>query len=191
MLKTVVYLKVVPLFLFACIILVSTANAGESDDRGTIGISAAFGSGSVSIMTPIWTGRTFVLVPTLGVVHRDRVPSYPYGAYTADNYAQVHFDVLFRFNLAFGEAVPYIGFRLGAINTKTDDYIYYDYPMGYRKEKSYTDGLFGLAAGGEYFLKERLSIGVEGQLNLELYDSESRALRQYYTRAVVIGTFYF
>jgi hypothetical protein len=69
--------------------------------------------------------------------------------------------MVFRYNLRVDEAVPYIGLRFGGLLASPE------------KGDGTFDMILGPLVGGEYFLRNKFSVGVEAQLNISKSDENS------------------
>lgn len=155
------------LLLLATIFLItSTAYAQNRPDTGTVGLSASLQSNQTNLKVPIWASENIVIAPVFGLTHQD------------DNYTSFNIGLNPRFYQSLGsDFATYIGAQGILQHTSVD---------GAGDDNS--DFLIGASGGGEYYLDEHFSLGVEGQLNFmfEEYDDNS-----IYTAAAIIGTFYF
>lgn len=160
--KTITLLLALCLFLLCATTTVYSQNIPE---QGTIGLSASFQGNQTNLMVPIWTSEDVVIAPLLGIVH------------VADNFTTVNLGVKPRFYRSMGSNfASYIG--LQGILQYTSPEIGNDA----------TDFLLGVNGGGEYFLNNHFSLGVEGQLNLLLRDNNNNRVA---TGAALTGTYYF
>ena len=133
--------------------------------EGSVGISASLQSDQTNIKVPIWASENLVIAPVVGLTHID------------DNYSRLNVGINPRFYQTLGsDFATYIGFQ-GLLR--------YTSPEAGDED---SDFLIGAGGGGEYFLDEHFSLGVEGQLNFLLEDNESNAI---FTSAALSGTFYF
>jgi len=102
----------------------------------------------------------------------------------SDAGSDISLGVLARLNMLEGKAIPYVGLRLGALHFVPKD------------GESVTDFIAGLAVGGEYFLAQKFSLGVEGQFNFAKSDKNSSRFNNpdgtnFNTASAVSATFYF
>ncbi len=130
--------------------LAATAVAQEPGARpGMIGLSASLQGSQQGIQLPVWVSEQVVLAPSIAVLS------------ASDIGTDLSLGALLRFNLDTGRAVPYLGLRAAILMYSPDE------------GDSTTDVVFGPAVGGEYFLGDRLSVGVEAQLNVAMSDEAS------------------
>ncbi len=165
-------------FLIVAFLLVTTSTVcfGQSETQGQsqskIGISAAVQGQQKDFLVPIWFSDRFVLTPAF------------YFTSASDAYSDYGFGIAMRANLRTGKAVPYVGARIGGL--------FYS-PSG---GDTQSDVLLGPLVGGEYFLADHFSLGVEAQLNFALSGRRSQRFGDpdgtiLNTATVVMATFYF
>jgi hypothetical protein len=148
------------------------ATAEPAPRVGMVGLSASWQSGQTDLLFPIWASEKLVLTPSLSVVH------------ATDFATDVGVTLAVRINQGTGSAVPYFGVRCGVLHRSPDE------------GKSLTDYLVGGMLGGECFLRDHFSVGVEAQLNAYVSDEHSYRFgnpngTNVNTAAAVIATFYF
>jgi hypothetical protein len=145
----------------------------EEDKGGSkVGLTASLQNSQLEILVPIWVNEQFVLTPAIGVSH------------VSDYLTDFGFGMVFRHNLRVGEAVPYIGIRWGALLASPEE------------GDGTFDMVFGPLVGGEYFLRDKLSVGVEAQLNIAQSDENSYRFNNpdgtnINLATAVMATFYF
>ncbi|UCD64486.1 MAG: hypothetical protein JSW34_03360 [Candidatus Zixiibacteriota bacterium] len=167
--------------LAVVLVTILTAQATIAQEETGVrefGISAAVQSGQLDLMFPIWTSPKFVTVPSV------------YFAKMSDIGTDLGFGLLLRLNLRDTKAVPYLGFRAAVFIYKPDAVPFEDDP------ETATDFLVGPAFGGEYFLDDHFSVGVEGQVNITLSDEDSFRFGNpddvnINTATAIMATFYF
>jgi hypothetical protein len=162
---------------FACIavagiVMARGARAQESSPANRIGLSASIQGGQFDILVPIWTGRTFAIAPSVGLV------------WAEEGGLDIRLAVAPRFFFYRDTFAPYVGGKLGMLIASPDS------------GSATTDILIGGALGGEYFLDQHFSFGVESQLNLTLSDSKSLRFgnpgkKNLNTAAALFATIYF
>ncbi len=121
----------------------------SAKDRN-VGLATSIQSEQAAISMPIWTGKKVTIAPSLGIVYREEVGS------------DLALGLLFKFYTRTPKKItPYIGARVGALINSPE--------VG----EGQTDWLLGVAFGGDYFLDDDFSLGVEAQLNLTKSDENS------------------
>ncbi|HLR25431.1 MAG TPA: hypothetical protein VK112_06155 [Fodinibius sp.] len=158
---------VTKLFLFIAVIgfATTTAYAQNRPDVGSVGIMASLQSEQTNIKLPIWASERIVIAPVVGISHVD------------DNYTQFNVGINPRFYQSLGnDFATFIGVQ-GLLQHTSPE-----------QGDNDSDFLLGASGGGEYFLDEHFSLGVEGQLNFLIEDSSNNAFA---TAAAITGTFYF
>jgi len=153
-------------------LICASTTAEPAPRAGMVGLSASWQSGQTDILFPIWASEKLVVTPSLSVVH------------VTDFATDVGFALAARVNRGSGEAVPYFGVRFGAIHRSPDE------------GQGLTDFLVGAMLGGECFLRDHFSVGVEAQLNAVISDEHSFRFgnpngTNINTAAAVSATFYF
>jgi hypothetical protein len=102
-------------------------------------------------MVPLRFSATFTLAPSVGLALVENVGT------------TVRVGVVPRLYLSTDRVAPYVTARVGALLSSPDDGV------------STTDILAGVGFGGEYFLQDQFSLGVEAQLNAAFSDENSIA----------------
>jgi len=141
--------RLLSMTLLALIAASGPAWAQQELEHGKVGLAASLQGDQTEIMVPIWSGPTVVFAPAVRVIH------------VSDAVTDFGFGVLLRENLTKGKAVGYVGERGGILVRSPEE------------GDTTLDVVLGLAGGGEYFLSEHLSLGVEAQLNMTLSDEKS------------------
>lgn len=154
------------LLLAAIVLATSTAYAQDRPDTGTVGLSASLQSNQTNLKVPIWASENIVIAPVFGLSHQD------------DNYTSFNVGLNPRFYQSLGnDFATYIGAQGILQHTSVE---------GAGDDSS--NFLIGASGGGEYFLDEHFSLGVEGQLNFMFEEHDENSI---YTAASITGTFYF
>ena len=138
--------------VFALVLLTvaaASASAQEYGRPGKFGLSAAVQAEQLDLLIPIWAGEKLVIVPAVSVQH------------VSDAATDFGFGLGLRYMFKEGKARPYLGFRAGILMLSPD--------VG----DSRTDFILGPSLGGEYFLDEHFSFGVEAQVNMAISDKGS------------------
>lgn len=131
-----------------CIIFIGVINAQEN--KSTWGISAALQDTQLDIMFPIWAGTSYVIAPTIGVIHIGEIGT------------DLRIGLVNRIFLNTTEKIkPFLGLRVGALFSMPDE------------GDSVIDYIVGFLGGGEYFFSDSFSVGVEAQLNMSISDEAS------------------
>lgn len=153
------------LFLLSVLFITTTATAQNRPAEGTVGLSASIQSSQTNLQLPIWLADTITLAPVFGLNHQE------------NTFTTLNIGVAPRFYQNLGDDfASYIGAR-GIFQRTSPD-------VG----DDETDLLLGATGGGEYFLDEHFSMGVEGQLNLFLNEGDNNSLS---TGAAIVGAYYF
>ena len=126
------------------------AECQEKAVKRTLGLSASLQGGQLDILLPIWIGNKVVIAPAFSAVYAEGA-----GADLGIGFAP-------RFYFRMEKIAPYVGGRAAA---------FFSLPTG--NVGNTTDWLLGLALGGEYFLDDKFSIGVEAQANFTISDEQS------------------
>jgi len=126
--------------------------AEENSTSGKIGITASIQDSQTGIMVPIWISNSLVITPVFSI------------ASISDVLTDIGIAVGPRLNLHSGDAIPFIGFRIGGLFRKINEYSEYNEYSEDNKEKT-QDLLISSYLGGEYFISDNFSVGVEVQFN--------------------------
>ncbi len=159
-------------FLLAILIIVWMDASVADNDFRKIGLSASIQGGQMDIMIPFWLNEETVLIPALGI------------AKIEDFESDLILGLAIRVNVKKGIAVPYVGGRFAALVYVPEE------------RNNDTDFIGGPFCGGEYFLNDKFSLGVEAQLNITNSDKGSFRFGNpgglnYNTASAVFATFYF
>jgi len=163
-------------------LLVSPVAAGDGQGESKIGLTASLQDNQLDILLPIWLNSRLVITPAIG------------GAWVSDAASDVHLGLIGRYNLKQGEAVPYLGIRFGALILMPENRV--GEFGGPEDNPSIVDIILGPMVGGEYFLKEHFSVGIEAQVNIAISNEKSRRFgnpdgTNINTATAVFATFYF
>ena len=159
---------------------IGTAYSQDTTNGNSFGISALVQDSQFDILFPLFLSESAVLAPALGLIYASEVGS------------DISLGLVGRFYLNKKVVRPFLGGRAGAIffsPASSDD-------DGGVDPESTTDFLVGFLAGGEYFLNESFSFGVEAQLNATISDENSSRFgnpggTNINTGAAVFATVYF
>lgn len=135
------------------LILIGVSFASFAQENTKIGLSGTLQQNDYGISVPIWMGEKFVLSPSLMVTSSEGVGT-DFGIGLAP-----------RFYLSKEKIAPYFGLKAGAIFGMP--------PSDDEEAESTVDILAGVAFGGEYFLSDNFSFGVEIQGNFTQSDDNS------------------
>jgi len=125
-----------------------------SQESKKIGISGSIQGNQYGISIPIWLGEKFVLAPAFDLKFAEKVGT-DFGVALAP-----------RYYLKKEKISPYLGLRIGVLINKPSSENNID-------TETKVDLLGGLAFGGEYFLSDNFSFGVEIQGNVTKSDENS------------------
>lgn len=138
------------LFLIIVLLVPGRAIAQDSASAKRLGLSALLQGSQVDILMPILSGH-FSLAPSVGFV------------WAQDAGTELRLGVVPRIFLSRGKLSPYVGARFAWLLSK---------PSG---GSGTSDWLVGLEFGGEYFVDQHFSIGIEPQLNVTISSPSSSA----------------
>ncbi len=135
------WLAVACVTLLAMVALTVPGAAAEPPASGSIGLMASLQSDQIDILVPWWWNSKVSFAPMVRFVS------------IGDSYTDFGIGASLRVYRRSATVSPYVGVRGMAltISPKTGD--------------SWTDYVFGGAFGGDYFVDEHLSLGVEAQIN--------------------------
>lgn len=163
--------KILPLIL----ILFSTMLYSQESKQ--VGISGSIQDNQFGILVPIWFGEKFVVAPAFDLKFAEKIGT-DFGIVLAP-----------RFYLKKEKISPYLGLRVGALINKPSSENEID-------TETKIDLLGGIAFGGEYFLSDNFSFGVEIQGNLTKSDENSNRFGNpdginFNTGTMISATIYF
>lgn len=153
--------------LFITLFFISSmAYAQDRPGEGSVGLSASIQHSQTNLQIPIWLTDNVTIAPVFGLSHQE------------DNFTYLNVGIAPRFYQDLGNNFgSYIGAR-GILQHTSNDVI----------DNDGTDIRLGATGGGEYFLDDHFSLGVEGQLNFSINEGRNNSLS---TGAAIIGTYYF
>ena len=159
---------------------ISTAYSQDVSKGNSFGISALVQDSQFDILFPIPTSELVVVAPAIGFL------------YASEAGIDISFGMVARFYLNNNIVRPFLGARAGLIyfNPASPD------GDGQSEPESTTDYLVGFLAGGEYFINDSFSFGIEAQLNSTISDENSSRFGNpgginINTGAAVFATVYF
>ena len=144
------------IILFLMIIFIFTVKilGQETNDKKSFGLSVSIQEAQYDIMLPICVSNSFVVAPAIGL------------ASVSEGGTDIGLGIVTRFYLNNKTVRPFLGGRVGIL-------VYNPSSDGYYELSSTHDYIIGILAGGEYFMNEGFSIGVEAQLNASVSDENS------------------
>ena len=139
---------------FVTAILFSVQFLSFGQENAKIGLSGSIQQSQFGILMPIWVGETFVLAPAFDLKYAEKVAT------------DFSIGLVPRFYFRKEKLSPYIGFKFATLLT---------IPSGDSEIEAETqvDLMGGMAFGGEYFLTDIFSVGVEVQGNITKSDEFS------------------
>jgi len=139
--------------IFVCFILcllISSAYSQEETTKKSVGISAALQTTQFDIVLPIFITNSFAVAPSLGFTSAQEIAH------------EIALGIIPKFYLGKKKVRPFIDFRFGVLI------------LSPKNQDSRTDFIYGAGFGGEYFLDNSFSFGIEAQLNATKSDPDSR-----------------
>jgi len=139
-----------------CVLFLAFLFQGNSFSQPNrkIGLSGSIQSSQLGISLPIWVGEKFVLAPAFDFKYAEKVGT------------DFSVGIAPRFYLKKEALSPYFGLKIGtAINIPSSD--------SEIDTKAKYDLICGLAFGGEYFIGDNFSVGVEAQGNFTKSEKNS------------------
>ncbi|NIS38770.1 hypothetical protein GWN91_06460 [Candidatus Saccharibacteria bacterium] len=151
---------------------ISISLSAQEENHTKVGLSALLQDSQLDIVLPIWTSQKFALVPGVSFVSIE------------DGGTDIGIGLSLRNYFKETEIAPFITGRFAALISSPAE------------GDSTTDFVAGIGTGGEYFLHEQFSLGVEGQLNFSFSDDQSSRFgnpggMNINTASVVFATVYF
>lgn len=151
---------------------VMVAHGQSTASEHNVGLSALLQSSQFDIQMPIWISNSLVIAPAIGLV------------WAEDAGSDVRLAISARYVPHREKLAPYVGLRIGMLKASP------------AQGTGTTDVVVGLMGGGEYFLSDQFSLGVEPQLNLTISDEKSTRFgtpgkKNLNTGAAVFATIYF
>jgi hypothetical protein len=130
------------ILLFICL-----ASPAYTQKEIKIGLTGSIQGDQLGILVPIWLGEKFVLAPAFQINYAETIGT------------DIGIGVVPRFYIKKETLAPYIGFKFGAMINKPSSDNSID-------NETKTDIIGGVAFGGEYFIGDNFSLGVEAQGNV-------------------------
>jgi len=143
----------------------TSAFAQNRPQTGTIGLSASLQNNQTNLEIPIWASRNIVIAPMIGITYQEH------------NYTSVNIGFAPRFYQYMGNNfASYVGAQ-GMIQQTSPN-----------SGSDITNVVLGALGGGQYFLSNHFSLGVEGQLNYLFNENGGDILS---TGTAIRGSVYF
>lgn len=140
--------------LLPLILLLLTFSLYSQENKTKTGLSGTLQSNQFGILIPIWFSEKFSIVPAFYINSVEKTGT------------DIGISIAPRFYLKKEQVSPYIGIKAGAfINTPSSN--------NNINTQTNTDFFTGVAFGGEYFLSDNFSFGVEAQGNLTKSNEDS------------------
>lgn len=164
------------------LILITLTMKGFSQDSKRTGISGTLQSNQFGVMLPIWLDEHWLLAPAM---------DFAYAGNKTQKGLELGIALAPRYYFRKATVSPYVGLRAGAIITWMKQDNVYD-----STEENTVDLLAGAAFGGEYFISEYFSLGIEVQGNATKSDNKSSSFGNpgginFNTATMVMATVYF
>lgn len=123
--------------------------AAEPPQSGSVGLMATIQTEQLDILVPVWASQAIMVAPAVRIVS------------VGDAYTDIGLGTAVRFYRRSESVSPYVGVRGMALFVS---------PI---VGNGWTDFVLGGMFGGDYFLSESFSVGVEAQLNVTKSDDGS------------------
>lgn len=141
--------KICFILVILTLVINNISSAQETDTIPKYGLSASFQDSQFDIVIPFWISSTFKLSPAVSFISvSDAGRDYSIG-FILNKY------------LKKSKVSPFIGLRGGLLIASPD------------QGDSVTDSVIGVSFGGEYFIDNFFSFGLEAQLNASISDNKS------------------
>ena len=163
------------ILIILALALITNYSYSQNDIK--IGLSGSIQGSQFGIIMPIWLGEKIVIAPALEIKYVEAVGT------------DIGFGIAPRFYIKKNTVSPYLGLKVGAfMNMPASNSVI--------ENKKTIDYLFGGAFGGEYFILEHLSFGVEIQGNVTKSDENSNRFGNpdnisFNTATMISATIYF
>jgi hypothetical protein len=124
----------------------------QEDQKRQIGISATIQNDQLGFLLPIWITDKITISPAINFSYAEKVGTdYSLG-------------IVPKFYLRTGKVSPFVDLRVGAL---------FNNPSNTTINKNTVDWLWGVGFGGEYFIDDNFSFGIELQGNFTKSDKNS------------------
>jgi hypothetical protein len=143
------FLRLILTSMLLLVFFVAPILSQEITSTHQIGLSASLQDNQIDFLVPIWLGSRVTIAPSFGVT------------WIQDAGTDLHFGVIPKFYFSNNKVSPFISFRAALLRATPS--------VG----DGVTDWLLGLSFGGEYFVDENFSIGIETQFNYTISDKRS------------------
>jgi len=131
-------------------ILVLLTSYIYSQNTMKVGLSGSIQGSQFGILVPVWLAEKIVIAPAIEIIYAEKIGT------------DIGIGIAPRFYINKNKVSPYFGIKAG---------VYINMPASDNNKA--IDYLFGGAFGGEYFVFENLSFGVEIQGNMTKSDENS------------------
>lgn len=163
--------------LIILIALLVVSISSFSQNKGKIGLSGTIQGSQLGISVPMWLGENFVLAPSFSLCSVEKTGT------------DLSFGLAPRFFFQHRRIFPYFGLKAGA-------YAFVPSKENTVNDEKLIDIYSGMAFGGEFFVSEYFSFGVEAQGNFTKSAKNSERFGNpdginFSTATMVYATLYF
>lgn len=162
---------ILSILIALCLLGTASTVSAQVDFEKKIGMTVSIQTGQNGLSFPYWISQGVTLTPSVA-----------YSSLT-DNGSSLELGLGLRFNRSTSNSVPYFGFRVG-----------FDFDIP-ESGDTRTRTLLGTMVGGEHFLDDHFSLGVEFQANLLMWKqpgwSGETDMTLITTGAAALATYYF
>ena len=146
--------------------------AQEADTKPKYGLTASFQDSQFDIIVPVWISNSIKIAPAVSYISVSDVGS------------DFSIGVILNSYFRRAKVSPYIGFRAGTLILSPEN------------GDSVGDTILGASFGGEYFIDDYFSFGIEAQVNVSMSDEKSNRFgnpdgTNINTGMAVFGSIYF
>ncbi|MBK7213429.1 MAG: hypothetical protein IPH88_09095 [Bacteroidales bacterium] len=161
----------------AILLLLLTSGSLFAQQKRNIGLSATIQGNQYGIMMPVWVSSKVAIVPVVELVSASKIGT------------DLGIGVSPRYYFKTDKLCPYLGVKLGTV---------LNFPSSKNQvdDKTKVDLIGGLNFGAEYFIAEKLSLGIEAQGNFTKSDKNSNRFGNpdginFNTGTMLVATIYF
>ena len=163
-------------FFYSALVIVvispTTIFAQDTTDNSKFGLSASLQDNQFDIIIPYRYSKSIVFAPAFSFINIE------------DTGSDIGIGFIWRYYFKTKKVSPFLGTRFAALIASPDN------------GDSTTDYIFGISFGGEYFLDDNFSFGLETQLNAAKSDESSMRfntpdLLKINTATSIFATIYF
>ena len=166
-------------FLMLFLLLICSNASAQQSQQQTInrsfGLGAYFNESQAIFLIPLWVSGKMAIVPNFGFIHQAQKDPFP-------SSTLIDFGVMLRFYQKMARVAPYF-----AVGTK---YQVANIENGGSGSTNSIDIMGCLAFGGEFFLHNQFSIGIEAALNV-LFPDDNTLSAVVFTNTGFIAIVYF